>query len=1369
MPQKVDLLKVFISCPGDVDEERKIVRKVCESISNVTRKNKSIEVRAIDYKENIIPQITGEEAQNVIDAQLKIEDYDIYIGIFWHRYGDPLKNGIVPTVSEFEQALNKFKATRKWPRIQFYFKGVEYKPKNEYEARQLDEISDFRKRIQKLGYYSGFDNALTFQNAISQFIYEGIEQFQAEISYRCSTPKQKYDEIEEYLERTVVTTQNPDEDLLFTEIGSRNLIDLIPQKNRLVLIGDAGTGKTYELRRIAHHYSNEGTTYYPFFVSLNTYTDEKIEDLFHSDWQAVPTNSLLLIMDGYDEIESQYRRSFLKRLELFCEKNPQIVILLSCRSNFYKIETENEPGTLKGFVSIFLEKLKVKQITKYAQSKLGALSSEFIEGLSQKKIEDLVSIPFYLIKLLDLFEKTGSLPQDKATIIETLIRHRLKLDIEHFLRTIDIEADIENAIKSLMRLALLMETLGRNYLSDTEFSQLVPNGPQRNILLHCTAWNNRNQSGKWLFEHNNIQEYLAAKKLSQEKLQIIKNFVSFQPGNKKIIPSWVNTISFLLSISEDPELINWILKIEPEIIVKMEPQKIDERIRVAIVKSIFDNYKAKKIWINRDLYRHGELGYFCNHPDLIDYLIAEGNSQTNPTVISNAIEIIGEMSIPFSHREKVKNFLLNYITNNNVRDSLIHRALHTISVLNITDSETSDAIVEKLKDCSSDRIRYGLYRFLINTDSLDQHISVFTEGIRYLDITPGSNRLLNERIHLRNGLTKTQKPSSLKTIIKAVIKCKREHINFLVRDNGKGIKKIVSNLERAFRHDASIIYDVICFYYYIEKNHLPVIKTIGQFFLNTKTELVAFQDVIEHGLRKHDDLLAIIANYECLDFFKKKLKRSEITKEDFQFFLYSLEFNENIYFESFFKDVNKEFDNIFERRKTIDWKALRKEQNAKDIEVLFDRTLFVKEIESIYKESGLTQLSYNYLYDLKYPTNRQPKYPLVVLDTLANLSLEKEFPLANAIKTIKSWNWDNFLIQKIYRKLKDETEGFTLTDSQNQRIINWWETQLPRVNFKTAIKKSGPSTVTVKNLEKYTFFFFKHYDLELPEQMMLDMVYFDMTGDILPFLEKKMNSFSKIKSKVLEYIYDREHRWSGVLEHHLKFCLAHKVKDSLEFAYNELLNNEFELRYLSLEIIETLSEDPKKLTDLLKNIDGNFKWVVIHSQVEKLNPDVKEHLIELLKSGDKKNRVRAAHHLIIYQHIKALEYYVDTIKSKGVFTRNDHENSTLGYLNVIEAVPFLLTLYKSYISGEINNEDETGFHSISSALNNALKNIALSKEENFLYVKNQIEQFIESYSRAYKDTHWLYGLIEQIEIQYYINKSQNISFKDAIQKIETIG
>ncbi len=55
MSQKVDLLKVFISCPGDVDDERKIIRDVCKSVSNVTCRNKAIEVKPIDYKENIIP------------------------------------------------------------------------------------------------------------------------------------------------------------------------------------------------------------------------------------------------------------------------------------------------------------------------------------------------------------------------------------------------------------------------------------------------------------------------------------------------------------------------------------------------------------------------------------------------------------------------------------------------------------------------------------------------------------------------------------------------------------------------------------------------------------------------------------------------------------------------------------------------------------------------------------------------------------------------------------------------------------------------------------------------------------------------------------------------------------------------------------------------------------------------------------------------------------------------------------------------------------------------------------------------------------------------------------------------------------------
>ena len=48
-----------------------------------------------------------------------------------------------------------------------------------------------------------------------------------------------------------------------------DLITIVKQRNRVVLLGDAGAGKTTELQHIAWHFSENDSLLYPIFISLN--------------------------------------------------------------------------------------------------------------------------------------------------------------------------------------------------------------------------------------------------------------------------------------------------------------------------------------------------------------------------------------------------------------------------------------------------------------------------------------------------------------------------------------------------------------------------------------------------------------------------------------------------------------------------------------------------------------------------------------------------------------------------------------------------------------------------------------------------------------------------------------------------------------------------------------------------------------------------------------------------------------------------------------------------------------------------------------------------------------------------------------------
>lgn len=111
-------IKIFISCPEDVEEEKLIAIEECKKLAKLFSSRFILEVA--EWKQNTVPLITGEGAQSVINDQIK-DEYDIYIGILWKHFGVKQENGLTPTEEEFERAFNRYKNTKK-PLISVYFK-----------------------------------------------------------------------------------------------------------------------------------------------------------------------------------------------------------------------------------------------------------------------------------------------------------------------------------------------------------------------------------------------------------------------------------------------------------------------------------------------------------------------------------------------------------------------------------------------------------------------------------------------------------------------------------------------------------------------------------------------------------------------------------------------------------------------------------------------------------------------------------------------------------------------------------------------------------------------------------------------------------------------------------------------------------------------------------------------------------------------------------------------------------------------------------------------------------------------------------------------------------------------------------------------
>ena len=1376
MSQETIEIKVFISCPSDVEYEKDIAVRTCESISRMLAKEK-IAVKTIHWRKDVLPIITGEGPQKIIDKHLEGTEYDIYIGILWKKFGELQENGKTPTEGEFEDALLRYKQTWK-PLITVFFKEKECLFHNQHETLQYLEVQKFREKIKshELGIYNTFTTELDFQEKVYETIHEFVKRLISIKDDEIHVDRVQYKEVQNYLNRKVCPISEYKAERFFLPTDETNIdtLELIKDQKRLVIVGDAGTGKTCELQRIASHFSKKDSPYFPYWVSLNKYVDQNIEQFLPANWEQVPDNQLLAILDGIDEIESKNKRDAIRKIELFSEQHPGAAIIVSCRSNFYQFETDKSFGTLKGFKTYILLPLDFPQIEHYTQSNLKNKSTDFINSVKIDQLYDLLRIPFYLIVLVDLFRKTGKLPESKASIFEKLFKSRIELDESHFRTTIEIEEYRNLIIRTLEKIALSAETLGRNYVTDEEFKKLIPDLNLRKLLMHCTAFRKiEGELTTWQFEHNNIQEFLAAKVLSRQPIELIKSFVSFKPDHKKIIPSWINAVSFLLSISPDQTLIDWILEIEPEISVKFEPDKIDEVTRVKIFKRIFNEHKKKRIWIDRDKFRYDELARFGQSEEIVEFLLKEAEHAEHYTVLSNAIEMLAQMHIPTPYQRTTTNILLRTALDRldiQISEQVQKYALMALSDLNFHAKEIIEQVVEALGNSQSDWVRYGLYYFLHNSEYLDDYIDIFIDGIKFArfhvsDFSYRHSRLANERSELIIGLKKAVSPNSIAKIINYFLSNYQDVKDLFMGNHD--VTFLATNAAKAYEKDQKIFDLSVELSLVLLKQHLKdEAKQFITFFDRTDTRFEAFKKVLNIKSHYKEEMLADLSDDQCLSHIINQYENNIINEEEVWRFLYALRWQNKDLFQSFYGLINEKFNNKFKLRTEPDWDKIRKERTQKDFDLLFDKNSFINEIKNIFEQEDKPSFTSKDLLNLRTDNWPNLNYSNIAADTLRRVAGNNSVTLQQAIDIINKYDWDWFAITHIYNKLRNNKDIHVAIE-QEKWISTWCSSRLAEVDFNTAIIKTREKSWSIRWDAIYLWYFFRRFALTYPKALLLDMLSFDYDREGIEYLENHID-MKDITERILENL-EKGIEIDDTLINHIDYCKRNKTKSGLLYALREIRNPErdSEIRHISLQAALVLSEDLSDLEQILIDINDPFKWDIVDELIKKNPKKVVNFLSETFKKDEFEDKIKAATYLIRFQDLDALRYYVDWIKGQQKYDHSLFYSSSLNFLKTDEALPLLIELLE--VTYQDNFEQTDDFERLERLVLDAIKSIGLESEGNYLKARNEIEDFIQRYLNVYKNINWLYAFLNQLEHQYYVNKSEKLEIDAVLAKIEDIN
>jgi hypothetical protein len=139
-------VRVVVASPSDVKEERAITHRVADKLNDTLCPSLGIRVEVHMWENTSYPGVHAEGPQALIDPILSIEESDIFIGIFWKRFGTQTKSGLTGTEHEIRTAYDSWRG-KNAPHIMIYFKQQAFKPSSKEEAEQWGKVLQFQQEI----------------------------------------------------------------------------------------------------------------------------------------------------------------------------------------------------------------------------------------------------------------------------------------------------------------------------------------------------------------------------------------------------------------------------------------------------------------------------------------------------------------------------------------------------------------------------------------------------------------------------------------------------------------------------------------------------------------------------------------------------------------------------------------------------------------------------------------------------------------------------------------------------------------------------------------------------------------------------------------------------------------------------------------------------------------------------------------------------------------------------------------------------------------------------------------------------------------------------------------------------------------------
>ena len=1181
--------------------------------------------------------------------------------------------------------------------------------------------------------------------------------------------------------------------------------------NNILLLADAGLGKSTELKFLAERLIYEKSPdNIPIFVELNTYVDqENIGDFIKNQigretehiLEDVDKSKLLFLIDDFDQVLDKVKaaRNIINFIQTYNESS----FVIACRSNFYSGQFDQ----LHACKQMILLPFSKDDVENYAKSEVGSDSGRYISELSSLRMFELAKNPFFSKCLMDIFNDKKELPANKGMIISKLIPILLWEDRKKLLKyDITQKCPIQQINNDLERLAIIMETMQRNYISDHELSKIIVDDNKREIITQVSllARKEFKDSGIYQFQHNIFQEYLSAEVLSKKKFKTIMEFVLisakrnferlervsrllqyvdfslFHINIKKILdslidrfsyikinrvnPSWVNTVAFLCELRTE-DLFSYIVNNECELGLKFEKARLDDKKKELIFKKIFEKYIDRKTWINRDKVDCEELASFIDAQIAYPYLMCYAQPGGHFTHRYNAILLLSKLAdLKNSQLDDLQAMLVKYTLDDNENVNIRHECFYALARLKLHSKYIIDKLVH-LKNSDDDWLCAGVFHLIKESPYCDQYIEIILEAI----LNKGDSSLLDIAINLSGAIKKINTAEGIKKLISSLIADPQNLESFERID---AIENLVQNAAAIYmKEDKSIYFDITKLIIAAEVKYIwHVIPKLVSFFEQTETVVKFFREIYAGSGSDKYSLMAAIANKQCIDFMIGEYFEFRLTEHDMGIFINFLCSKRRPEDSRPYLQTIREKTGKFLPPPEIDYAEERKKDIIKIINTICDKDKLFTEIESIYIAAGRRELSYLDIEQaLEERIRSEKQLGVFVLRVVMSKFPRDRICTVNEIKTIIDREYEILLLRCLYDLLHDKEEiDIYLSSKQRELIDGICRNNISNVDFTKALSVNG-DRIKIVNLAIYLWYFLRKLNLKYPESTLLDMLMFDGTEKSqfcgIDYLLDKLPP-NKLNERVLDNL-SGEIRVDIVLQNHIKLCKKLKINEAvpnlIQIARDKSISEN--TRLLALEAVASFDNSTPQIEAIINSDEGKVFIEAAKILLDRNNKRCKKMLIRNLRSKNVNFALQISKLLIEYQELKGFKFYINYIISKNIYDEAPWDENPIEKVRNPKAIPILLKLLLSYIEYK-DRPDQRRDLSVYGNIINSLKNIASENISNYKKVLACLRQFIKKHGAKHEDIYLLNNICDDIEDSFFINYTSGMAVDDAKNKVE---